>query len=348
MKKTLVALAALAATGAFAQSTAAITGNFGVHFASFTNTAGANFNGLNVTDGKVVFAAVEDLGGGMKAGANLDVAVRGRLNGVSGRDASVWVGGGFGTVSMGAAESANIIAGTSGAPTFGMDGGDLGFTVGGVGGISRSPLDGGVNIDFFKYTSPVFAGGMTVSYAYADSLAVNAAPPAGSTGGNEGASTRPSANGLALNYSNGPISFVLDYTKYSVNTTTLANVMPDSRTRIAGSYDFGVVKLGAGWQTKNIRSVVAGVTTAGTEVRNDQYTLGFSAPLGPVVVGMNWARNVNDRYLAPAMGDVTGTELGMDYALSKRTVVNMSYGQMSETNVAGTATGYRIRLLHSF
>ncbi len=70
MKKTLVALAALAATTAFAQSTVTMSGsiNYGMH----RNTDGStSVGGLKGDRNHLTFAAVEDMGGGTKAAATL-------------------------------------------------------------------------------------------------------------------------------------------------------------------------------------------------------------------------------------------------------------------------------------
>ena len=142
MKKTLVAIAALALVGAAsAQSTVNLTGKFRFAYQAFNNGTGAanaKSNGFAVTDGDVVFAAVEDLGGGLKAGATMAVRVRGRattstasatavvapattLAGsasgapVDGRDATVFLMGGFGSLVGGAVEAANGIIGYGGA-----------------------------------------------------------------------------------------------------------------------------------------------------------------------------------------------------------------------------------------
>jgi len=76
MKKSLVALAALAATSAFAQSTVSITGNLDVGYQMFdikgnkvTNSAGSN--GSSTT--AVFFRGSEDLGGGLKANFQWEV-----------------------------------------------------------------------------------------------------------------------------------------------------------------------------------------------------------------------------------------------------------------------------------
>jgi len=69
MKKTLVALAALAATASFAQSSVTISGQLDAGFASTTSTAG--ITATNVSSGyfganRLRFVGVEDMGGGMK------------------------------------------------------------------------------------------------------------------------------------------------------------------------------------------------------------------------------------------------------------------------------------------
>ena len=72
MKKTLVAIAALAAFGAQAQSSVTISGNFDTGYSKVTSdTVGAsktdvNFNGSSTSHLK--FAGTEDLGGGLTAG----------------------------------------------------------------------------------------------------------------------------------------------------------------------------------------------------------------------------------------------------------------------------------------
>ena len=65
MKKTLVALAALAATGAFAQVT--MTGEFAYVFQQSTNGTGAQKSGQSVDTSEIYWDAKEDLGGGMRA-----------------------------------------------------------------------------------------------------------------------------------------------------------------------------------------------------------------------------------------------------------------------------------------
>jgi predicted porin len=126
MKKTLIALAVLTASGVtFAQSSVSLTGKLRFAFGESKTAAGVKTTGIGVTDGDWNVAAVEDLGGGLKAGANMALRLRGRDaandslagnsltdgNGARPRDASVYVTGGFGTLTVGAIEAGNGILG---------------------------------------------------------------------------------------------------------------------------------------------------------------------------------------------------------------------------------------------
>jgi len=188
MKKTLVAIAALALVGAAsAQSTVNLTGKFRFAYDAKndgTGAATAKTNGFGVTDGNVTFAAVEDLGGGLKAGATMDVRVRGRgpAGVVDGRDATVWLAGGFGTLVGGAVESGNGIIGLggAGAPVIGLDDGIA--------------LAGASNVDWLAYTTPNM-GGFTATVQIVDSIGA----PTG--GGLQGSATLQDGTLIGAGYS---------------------------------------------------------------------------------------------------------------------------------------------------
>jgi predicted porin len=66
----LAALAVVAASGAaFAQSSVSLTGKLRFAYGTAKAVDGAKTTGVGVTDGDWNIAAVEDLGGGLKAGA---------------------------------------------------------------------------------------------------------------------------------------------------------------------------------------------------------------------------------------------------------------------------------------
>ena len=86
MKKSLVALAALAvAGGAFAQSSVTLSGNIkaGVAQTKYSGGGAGNGTGFSVADGssRFIFGGTEDLGGGLKAIFQIDTRFRADDNG---------------------------------------------------------------------------------------------------------------------------------------------------------------------------------------------------------------------------------------------------------------------------
>lgn len=321
MKKTLVAIAALALVGAAsAQSTVNLTGKFRFAYQAFNNGTGAanaKSNGFAVTDGDVVFAAVEDLGGGMKAGATMAVRIRGRgpvasSGVVDGRDATVFLSGGFGSLVGGAVEAANGIIGYggAGAPVIGLDN-----------GVS---LDGGVNVDWLAYTTPNM-GGFTATVQLIDSIG---APGAG---GMQSLAATQDATLVGAAYSNGPINAKVDYTSFGANAAAAPTA--DNRLRISGNYNLGVATLGLGYQQKENSA----------NLKDKQWILGVAAPFGPVTVGANFVRRSDNAGLK-----VSSWGLGAQYNLSKRTYVQAAYQSQDSNAVANNITQLRLQLAHSF
>ena len=95
MKKTLIALAVLAASGAsFAQ--VSVTGKLGFSIQKSAEVAGGSANqGMQMADGDINFAAKEDLGGGMSITAKQAFQLRGRDTPVTARDASLTLASGM-------------------------------------------------------------------------------------------------------------------------------------------------------------------------------------------------------------------------------------------------------------
>jgi predicted porin len=105
MKKTLIALAAVAVSGAaFAQAT--ITGSIAF---SLQTTAKDQTNRLDLSDADINFAASEDLGGGMKASVSTSISNE-KLRGGStdANNTTIALSGAFGTISY-----VNVLSGQS-------------------------------------------------------------------------------------------------------------------------------------------------------------------------------------------------------------------------------------------
>jgi len=367
MKKSLIALAALAAvTSASAQSTVTISGKFGTSYETPLGSE-ATIKGkanIAVSDGDIGFLAVEDLGGGLKAGADMRLRVRGRANVVAattqvvttapvvataqkysvsayhevGRDGTVFLSGGFGTVTLGSVELGN------------------GITPRGFGGTNSTlPTDlnnGGVlsanaYANILQYSSPVMSG-FSVQVVRADSIGtvgVGATTVAAS-----GAETALglNANVIGLTYANGPLTAGIDSTAFSGNTTHGGANSDRKRTRMSADYNFGFVKIGVGQEDNK------GTATTGTYA-GKQTAFGISAPITPALtVGLAYAKNTESAVIGAANAVAKGTGISADYSFSKRTVVNVSYATIARDDLADNAnynkegTQYRVRLMHSF
>lgn len=320
MKKTLVALAALAATGAFAQ--VSITGKLGFSYQKNATPAGGSANhGMAMADGDLNFAAMEDLGGGMKAETKIAFAARGRDNSQAARDATIGLTTTFGKFTLGSVESCSAHLNTAGAPVSLATGHDS----------AGGPIDICGNIDIARFDVPV--GPVVLGAAYIDSihrqLGVGTAAGAGDL----------TANLLAASYASGPLSVALDHTVYSGNAAAQAalgvHVKDLTRTRLSGSYDLGVAKLGLGFQTNN-------------NSKASQSNFSVNVPMGALQAGLVYsARNGQDAAPGLAAADSrTATAVGLQYNLSKMTNVNASYSTYSNSAVMGNE--FRLRLMKSF
>jgi len=374
MKKSLIALAVLAAFGtAHAQSTATISGKFGV---AVGKRLGSDAN-VHVSDGNVTVAAVEDLGGGMKAGASIDMRTRGREQNVAtatgqeiGRDATVYVSGGFGTVALGSVEAANGIMG------LGLGGAQQSLASGWDGNI----LSGPAYANILQWTSPSISG-FSVNLTHVDSI--------GSVATNNTTTTSTgavllnydyavAAQQIGVAYNNGPISAIADYAVFSnqtSTTSTLTSAADRSRIRASASYDLGVMKIGVGFEdNKGTIYTSASSATAATAASYDgnQMIVGASVPVGPLLLGAAYARNSESGVVAGATsnGDevAKGWLVSANYAFSKRTALLGTYSDIKRSGGAAFVSGYsgastagttvshatnagaqyRIRLMHSF
>jgi hypothetical protein len=326
MKKSLIALAVIAVSGtAFAQSSVSLTGKLRFAYGEAKTAAGAKTTGIGVTDGDWNIAAVEDLGGGLKAGANMALRLRGRdaatdgaaggasgvgQNGARPRDSSMYLTGGFGTVTVGAIEAGNGILGlvTAGGPTFiGLD--------------NNVQLAGASNVDLLSYRTPTMSGFSAVAMLI-DSVG---------GGGAQATSTAQDATVIGLNYSAGALSAAIDQTSYGLNSLTAG---ADSRTRMSANYNLGVARIGAGYQTAK--------TTAG--IAKKETAFGVSVPMGAITLGAVYASSKTDG----VAGNNTGYDMSAQYALSKRTYVALQTQSIKTAGVSGNNTNTRIQLAHSF
>jgi predicted porin len=163
MKKTLIAVAALVATGAFAQSTMTISGMIDAGYQTVTQASGTVVNNIaSTTASRLRFVGANDLGGGMKGNFWFEMqpsVTDGTISsaGLFNRGAWAGISGGFGEVRMGRMGTNSIAAVVNadiqqGGAFYGFFGGGLLFngmttTTGGQGAawFAANPTRGGAS-----------------------------------------------------------------------------------------------------------------------------------------------------------------------------------------------------------
>jgi predicted porin len=134
-------------------------------------------------------------------------------------------------------------------------------------------------------------------------------------------STKPdSSTGYGLTYANGPVSAALDISKFEETVSSLGNNA--TVTSMGASYDLGVAKVGAVYQT------IKGDAKANTKSN----ILSVSVPLGAVTLGAAVGKRNATTTGAFSAVETKHTQVSASYALSKRTVVYFAH---SDKNVAG-------------
>lgn len=283
MKKTLIALATLAATTAFAQSTVTLSGTFDPSYQiQTTTTAGVKTKATTLANNQqgttaIKFSGTEDLGGGLKAifmlEQNFD-STDGSNGAMAAGEVFAGLSGGFGTIRLGAANS----------PTLGVQAGRSPFgTKTGGGYASTSGAANTRNDDSIVYTSPTF-GGFSVGVAQALKV------PAGAAAKND----------IALNYAAGPLVVGL-------SSVTQKNAL--AQTNLMAQYNLGFARLYAGYVTEDNKAGAANSKKKGTNIA-------VAAPMGALTMMANIASwDVN----GGTAGDRDITAVGVKYDLSKRT-----------------------------
>ncbi len=364
MKKSLIALAVLAASGAaMAQSSVTL---YGVADAGVTYLNGAD-NWSGVTSGnnlasRLGFRGVEDLGGGLKAnfviegGFNLDNG-----DGASGyagakagegfqfkRRSTVGLSGGFGEVRMGreltAAYNATARYDVFGSVGIGQsrlwaDGGVLdasGTPVANQNGTSLVTTNQRIS-NALTYVSPDFSGfKFGLNYGFGETTASN------SDSGYLGA---------GLTYDNGPLSLGLGLERLNNGANSVATSDIDAWS-LGGSYDFGVVKLLGGYRASTVDRA------AGENKRNGAY-VAVTAPVGPGLVRASYNRYENKYNGGKDKADQFA--VGYVYGLSKRTSVYGTYAYIKNKDGAnlynlgagglktnGSQQGVQVGVSHAF
>ena len=323
MKKSLIALAVLAASGAaMAQSSVTVYGIADIWFGSTKNGLGASsvtkLESGGVSGSRWGLKGTEDLGGGLKAnflleqGFALDTGTEPDGSGFN-RQAYVGLSGGFGEVRMGKVFTA--YDDISGATHSAFDSA-LSPTVNVFEstGYTSNPSNG------LYYASPAF-GGFAAAASYSLKEGVN-------TG----------VRAFNVTYNGGPIYAGVAYQVQS----PAAGGNSDKYTRINGSYDFGAVKLLASYGKEKL--------AAGDDT--NEYQIGADVPLSGALTLSGGYATSKTKNAGVTQSKRSGYGVALAYSLSKRTTVYTGIQSATAKNGAGVKTDkdstYAVGLKHTF
>lgn len=331
MKKSLVALAVLAASGA-AMAQVSITGNLTAGFQSSTDASNNTASGLGVDNAQIIFSATEDLGGGLKASAKLglvDVArgpVSGRTFGPG--DTELAISGGFGKLALSTTREVDYLSGG----------------VAGIGGtyMHGRVFDNRITRDSVSYSVPLGPVSVGLTYSEAPSLL--------------GLGTGTSGNTLSANdqvFGSRQVGLNVRYAddKKVIDFGILSNEADgaksdDGHVRFSTAYDHGFAKLGFAFENQSYKAIGTGQKTSKRDAM-----VALSVPVGAATLSGNWAQREWSNNPATD-GTQTGYGLKASYALSKRTAVSADYtnwnGVTNSKVDANKQSQYNFLLSHSF
>lgn len=336
MKKTLIALAAVAATGAaFAQSTVTLFGTADTAY-TYTKTGAAKKSELTTSglnSSKLGFKGEEDLGGGLKAGfwmeagVNTDSGAGSDTNtnnqavtaltsaGTQGltfnRRMTASLMGGFGEVRVGRDYTPHFWNHTVYDP-FGTNG--SGASVANNVNADAANLTGRRASNSIGYLSPDFSGFKVQVQTYMGEVAT----PAAKAG---------NGNSVRATYDQGPLSLAVGYGK-----TTLTATADWSATNFGASYDLGMAKVSGLYSEDKVTGIAD----------KKGMLVGVSVPMG--------AGTIKAAFSNLEIGTATDTDkfaVGYVYSLSKRTSLYTTFAQ-TKPKTGDKTTGIDLGLSHAF
>ena len=324
MKKSLVALAAMSVIGAVsAQSSVTLYGLADAYIGSERiAAAGATSNGTSQTvvnsggqnGSRWGLRVNEDLGGGLAAiaqfesGFNIDTGSQtdslGRTQTLFGRQAFVGLKSGFGTVALGRQYGPyDDMKGTlslQGNNAFDATGGGVYGTVGIGAWVGYNPR---VN-NSIKFQSNNYSG-LSFSAIYG-------------MGENKTAATSASSTfGIGAMYANGPITVGLVHQNEGFTRSATNGKNELENTLFAGAYDFGVAKLGGGYNEARVRA------NGNADPKSKEWFIALSAPLGATTLKAQYARSKQNFGSVSYENDSIGLDAVYDF--SKRTSAYVGY-----------------------
>lgn len=364
MKKTLIALAALAATGAFAQSSATISGS--INYGITTNTAKVHSYGAWKGDrNHLTFTAVEDMGGGLK----LSAGVQARFNSANSGTNTGYVNSVTGLAGDSLFEQSHITLDSS------MGQVRVGRFTNIIGVAPLHPLEdsaqstashqaaNGRYSGQTQYVSPSIMGAQVwaLNVQKTQNKFSGAGTGAGYSAANNysllestTASTKVAGstqrwanmNAMGVNYTNGPL-----FAQYY----TITDIQGQEQTKIGASYDLGVAKLYA--SQFNQKTAVQSSATVGLAAHKAT-EVAVTVPYGAFLFTLGQFNANKDLKIGTTNGSTKASKTGWGatYALSKRSTLVYAASttkngvSAADSNNGGLVTGTNqfVGVTHTF
>ena len=330
MKKSLIALAVLAASGAaMAQSSVTLYGvvDTGLTYSKGEESVyGMTHVGGNVNS-RLGFRGVEDLGNGLKATFNLESGFSAddgtNYMGQDGlaftRTSTVGLAGNFGEVRLGRMLTSSYLA-VSRYDAFGDTGigASLAWNPNQTGYAPRA--ENAISFTSANYNGFKFGG----EYGF----------------GEQQKASDSRYIGIGATYDNGPLSLGLGFDRIDGNTNNGTNFTIDQTSwQLGGGYNFGVARLLGFYKESKFKD--DGVGAAGDSAKFKTFGLGVTAPVGAA----GEVRASYNHYRASDDGDTLKADqlsLGYVHNLSKRTALYGTYAYLKNKNKDGDNLGLEL------
>jgi len=322
MKKTLVALAAVAATGG-AMAQAVMTGYIAFGYESATSSANATTSGMGMDDAEINFAIAETIEGVGKLSAAMGFTNGGKGNAAVGNDATIKLTTDSGTaVTMGTTKGASYL--TGGVAAVGTN---YNWDLSGRLFSSRS-INDAVSIKI------PLSQGLSLSVAHAEAAVASYWTGTGAAGNG----TEQRYNTASVDYSSGDLVANAGYRSYD-NTTNNSTSSANTRNRASVSYNLGVVKVGVGYEST---AYMYGNSKTDS-------LLGVNVPVGGnLSLGTQFAQvSTSGNASAASNYNRNGYLLGANYNLSKQTYLAAHYYSY-DGGTTVNPSGYAVFLYKGF
>jgi GBP family porin len=353
MKKTLLALAAIAASSAaFAQSSVTL---YGIADVSLESVKGAStvsrVTSGNLSTSRLGFKGVEDLGEGLKAIFQLESAIAadtgaggavdskfGNTTRLFDRNAYVGLTGGFGAVRLGRDDS--LIGLVAAGPLATVSTYDELRLLPTRAADSYRRADNSIT-----YVAPAFVPGLTVAAQYSTAAigVAGTSAVAGTTGTETAGDSFGKTYGLSANYVAGPLSAGVGYLNVKDAAASTSVSEKANATLVYGAYDFGAAKVTAYYDAETSPALKAASTAVLTSANGRRMTVLGAKVAVPVsekftvIGGAATARNLN----GAATGDDNAQVFSLRgiYSLSKRTSVYALFTNVNNDTNTNLAVG---------